>query len=139
RVATVAVHFDLLGERERHVVVRAAERLDLLGRSGLLLAELVARDADHVETLAAVLLFELLQTLVLRGEPTERGDVHEQRDLALLTGKDVGRAVEAGELRVVQGHSRLLRALGCRSGRTVFPTVRMAQGRGSGELLRQEA
>ena len=31
RVAVVAVHLDLLGERERHVVVGAAERLDLVG------------------------------------------------------------------------------------------------------------
>ena len=53
RVPAVAVDLDLLGERERHVVVRAAERLDLVGRARLLLAELVARDADDVEALGA--------------------------------------------------------------------------------------
>src|SRR5688572_6591880 len=31
-VAIVAVHFDLLRERERHAVARAAERLDLVRR-----------------------------------------------------------------------------------------------------------
>src|SRR5207244_3977483 len=52
RVATLAVDLHLLGEREGHAVVRLAERLDLVGRTRLLLTELVARDPDHVETLA---------------------------------------------------------------------------------------
>ncbi len=100
----VAVDLDLLRERERHVVVGAAERRDLVGAAGLLLAELVAGDADHVEALVLVLVLELLQPFVLRGQAAERRDVHHQRDLALLVGEHVGGAVEGGQLRVVQRH-----------------------------------
>src|SRR6476469_8598588 len=52
---------DLLEERERHAVLAGAELLDLLGRAGLLAAEVVAREAEDDEALVLQLLVELLQ------------------------------------------------------------------------------
>src|SRR5262249_30426305 len=94
RVALVAVDVDLLHHREGDAVGRAAEGLDLLGGAGLLVTELVAREADHLEAARLVLLLERLEGGVLRGEAALGGDVHEQERLALLGGERGGRALQ---------------------------------------------
>src|SRR4051794_6482747 len=106
RVATVAVHLDLLGHREGDAVRRRAERLDLVRGAGLLLAELVAGDAEHAEPAVLVLLVDLLEARVLRREPTLRRDVHEEDGLVLVV-VEVGRApVQRLDWCVVDGHGR---------------------------------
>jgi hypothetical protein len=70
RVAALAVHLDLREQREADAVARLAEGGDLVGASGLLGSELVAREAEDGEALVGVLLVELLQTGVLRRETT---------------------------------------------------------------------
>jgi hypothetical protein len=57
-VAVVAVHVDLLEEREAHAVGGRAELLDLLRRARLLAHELVAREADDREAPVAVGLLQ---------------------------------------------------------------------------------
>src|SRR5215471_682786 len=75
RMPPRAVDLDLLEERERHAVVHRAELADLLGRAGLLPAELVAGKADHREPTAGEPLLQPLQPLVLRRQAALRGDV----------------------------------------------------------------
>src|SRR3954454_490982 len=84
RVRLVAVYVDLLEERERDAVVLLAERADLLGATGLLPAELVAREAEHGETVVGVLRVQLLEALVLRGEAALRGGVDHEHHLAVV-------------------------------------------------------
>src|SRR5690606_34522133 len=109
RVPALAVDLDLLGHREADAVRRGAERLDLLGRAGLLLAELVAGHADHGEALDAPV--QLLERGVLRGEAALRGDVDDERRLAAGELAEGGRgAVEAGDRGVEECHSRSVRS-----------------------------
>ena len=76
RVLAVAVHLDLLGERERHVVVGAAEGRDLVGRARLLRAELVAGEPITEKPLSAYFCCKRFESRVLRRQAAERGDVH---------------------------------------------------------------
>src|SRR5262245_42949634 len=114
RVTTVAVHLDLLRDRELHVVTRRAERADLLGCAGLLRAELVARDADDGEALRSEALVQGLETRVLRGQAALRRHVHEERDLALLGAEHVRLTFERLQRNVVDRHgwplSRVVRS-----------------------------
>ena len=82
-MTAVAVDVDLLHHRERDAVGGGAERLDLLGRAGLLTAELVAREPDDREPLAGVLLLQCLEAGVLRGEPALRRNVDGKDGLAV--------------------------------------------------------
>src|SRR4030095_2644755 len=59
------VDFDLREHREADTVVRRAEALDLALGARLLMAELVAREAEHDEPLVSELLPELFEPLVL--------------------------------------------------------------------------
>ena len=89
RVGVVAVDVDLGEHRERHAEAPVAERRDLRLVARLLVAELVAREAEHGEAAVGVLVVQLLQPGVLRGEPALRGGVDDQHDLALV-GREVG-------------------------------------------------
>ena len=64
-------------------------------RARLLAAELVARHAEHREALVGVLLVQLLEALVLRGEPALRGHVHDEERLVLVV-VEVERASRRG-------------------------------------------
>ena len=101
RVLLGAVHVDLLEQRELHVVGGVAEVADLLGGAGLLTHELVAGEAEHLEAARPVLLVQLLEALVLRGEAALRGDVHHQERLALVLRQVGGLALERVDLLVV--------------------------------------
>ena len=104
RVAPVAVHLDLLGQRERDAVGGGAERGDLLGAARLLSAELVARHAEDREALVGVLLVHLLEALVLGREAALRGHVHDEERLVLVVVEVERGAVEAVEGVVVDRH-----------------------------------
>ncbi|MNG26417.1 hypothetical protein D3C84_1114090 [compost metagenome] len=77
------VDFQLAGQRKGHAIVEAAEILDLLLGPRFLPGKLVARQAQHAEAFALVLLIEVFQRRVLRGQAAFGGDVDHQYDLAL--------------------------------------------------------
>ena len=87
RVAVGAIDIDLLHHRKRDAVRHRAEGLDLLGRAGLLTAELVARESNHGETTIGVLLLQRFEPGVLRREPALRGDVDGKNRLAVECGR----------------------------------------------------
>ena len=78
----VAVHVDLLHQREAHPIGGRAELLDLIGRPRLLAHELVAGEADHREAAVGVGLLQPLEPFVLRGEAALGGHVDEEQGLA---------------------------------------------------------
>ena len=78
RMRRAAVDFDLLVQRETDVVVERAEIADLVGVARLLVAELVAGEAQHHQALVLVLLPQLLESGVLRGEAAFGGGVDDQ-------------------------------------------------------------
>src|SRR4051794_38633468 len=94
RVLLVAVHVDLLEDRERHAVGGAAELADLLRRARLLPHELVAGEAEHLEATRPVLLVQLLEALVLGRETALRRHVHHEERLALVLVEVGGLAFE---------------------------------------------
>jgi len=65
---------------ERHTVVRGGELQDLLVGAGLLVGELVAREAEDGDVVVVVV--ERTQTCVLRGEASSARDVDDEADLA---------------------------------------------------------
>src|SRR6266566_3811956 len=82
-------------ERERDAVVDAAELLNLLGRSWLLVRELVARKADHDQAPLYVAVLERLQAHVLGREPAPRSDVDRKKHLAGVSGEALKLAAES--------------------------------------------
>src|SRR6185295_15878535 len=68
RVRTGAVHIDFREQRKRHVVVQRAKALDLGCVARLLVAELVAREAEHLEAAGSKLAVQSLEPRVLRRE-----------------------------------------------------------------------
>ena len=73
---TIAVDLDLGEHREVDVVVVIDECADLLGRAGLLPAELVAREPEDPN--AVVVVVQRTQTCVLRREASSGGDVDDE-------------------------------------------------------------
>src|SRR3546814_8635515 len=78
-----AAHRDLREQREVHVVIRRAEILDLGVAAGLLFLEIVGREAEHFQPLAALVLIQLFQPFVLRRQTALRRHVDDQQHLAL--------------------------------------------------------
>src|SRR5690606_25382989 len=81
RMRTRAVDLDLGEHREIDAVVERAEGPDPGLVARLLVAELVARKAEHHQPALAVVAPQLLQPRVLRGETALRGDVDDQQHL----------------------------------------------------------
>ncbi len=113
-LAEVAVDRRLLGarlrhelreHREGHAVVLLAEARDLVGRSGLLAAEVVAREAQDHEALVLELVVELLEARILRREAALARDVHDERHLAVVLGEVGGLAGERRGLHGIEGIS----------------------------------
>ena len=76
-------HGDFTKEREGHSVDSAHEAVDLLVAAGLLLAELVAGEGQHVEVVRPVVPLQLLQVpVVLLREAAVAGHVHHQGHLS---------------------------------------------------------
>src|SRR6185503_5448269 len=73
-----AVDVDLREQRKRDIVVQRAEFLDLRFVAGLLMPELIAREAEHRETVVAPLAPQGFEALVLWREAALRRDVDDQ-------------------------------------------------------------
>src|SRR5699024_5559869 len=102
------------------------ELRDLVGTARLLPAELVAREADHGQLVAAITLqgFELL---VLRGHPALAGDVDQQGGAAAgQVGQGGWGAVEACDGGVQDVHPA---SLPRRASAPVMTASRIGQGR----------
>ncbi|MNN81065.1 hypothetical protein D3C81_1978490 [compost metagenome] len=91
-----AIHVDLLEQREADAEVQLAELADGAFIAWLLLAELVAGEAQHHQTLVPVLLPEALQPLVLRGETAFAGGVDHQQRLAAEVREGLPLAFDGG-------------------------------------------
>jgi hypothetical protein len=77
--SVVAVHVDLGEHREIDVVVVGDEGTDFFGGAGLLLAELVAREAEDADPV--VVMMKRTQTCVLRRDASSGGDVDDETGL----------------------------------------------------------
>ena len=86
-VTVLAIHIDLLEERERHAVGGGTERHNFLIGTGLLGTELIARETHHREAATGVVTLQCFESGVLRREATLRSDVHYQDGGALEVGK----------------------------------------------------
>ena len=77
--SVVAVHIDLGEHREIDVVVVGDKATDFFGGARLLLAELVAREAEDTDPV--VVMMKRTQTCVLRREASSGGDVDDEAGL----------------------------------------------------------
>lgn len=87
RIRTFAVHVDFLESRESGVVGERAELVDFIVAPFGLFQELVAREIENLETLGAVVIVELLQSVVLRRKATTRSCIDDQKYFALVVGE----------------------------------------------------
>src|SRR5689334_11225693 len=78
------VHVDFCEQRKRDVVCQLAELADLILGPGFLIAELIAREAQHREPAVAIPAVHGLEPRVLRCEAAFARDVHDQQDLAAV-------------------------------------------------------
>src|SRR5699024_2768199 len=90
---------------ERDIVVRLAERGDLLGGARLLATELIAREPQHVETLIAVGTEQRLQPGILRREPALTGHVDNQQNIIGIRSQRPGAAVGGRNIEVMDAHT----------------------------------
>src|SRR5262245_44755643 len=84
-MAFFAVDVNFVEEGKGHAVFGGTEGLDFLVRAGFLAIELVAGERKNGEPLSFVLFLEVLEGLVLRGQPALGGDVDDQEDLAFIS------------------------------------------------------
>ena len=112
RIGGVAVHVDLGHHRKCHTVVQLAELGDLVVAAGVLVGELVAREADDGQAPVLVLGVQFLEPGELRGEPAlARGVDHDQNLAAIITEIDLG-TIACGDLEVIDAHDSSVRGGG---------------------------
>lgn len=90
---TVTVNIQLAQHGESDAVVDLAEGLDVVVGAGVLVAELVAGEADDEKVIgvfALKVLVECLEALELWGEAAFGGRVHDEHHFAFEAGKGVG-------------------------------------------------
>ena len=87
RRGLAAVDLDLVEDREGDAPRHRAVLEDLVHRTGLLAAELVAREAEHGEAAVGVGALQLLELLVLGRQPALRGDVDDEQHLVRVVGE----------------------------------------------------
>ena len=97
----VPVHVDLAEEREADVVVRRAERTNLVRIARLLATELVAREAENGEAALHVLTMQRFETLVLRREAALARRVHDEQDLSAIVVQGLVGSIEGLDLEFV--------------------------------------
>ena len=79
RFSIVAIDFYLLETWELCAEVELTELMDALVCAWCLLSELVAGEVEDLETLGVKFLVELLEFVVLRGETTLCGGIHDEQ------------------------------------------------------------
>src|SRR3984885_7613638 len=77
-----AVDLDLGEHRERHIVLVGAKLADCSLVPGLLMAELVAREAEHSEAALAKASMQRFEPCILRGEAALACDIDDQQRLS---------------------------------------------------------
>src|SRR5258708_35203374 len=82
-MSVAAIDVDLCKHRKRDRIIAGTELLDLRRVAGLLIAELVARKAEHRKAARRKRLMECLKPLVLRRKSARARGIHEQQDLPL--------------------------------------------------------
>src|SRR5690606_23161562 len=95
------VDLDLGEQREVHLVVEAAELADLRFAARLLVAELVARKAQHGQSAVAPVAPQRLQAGVLRREAAPGGDIDDQQPAPPPFGERALAAVDVAGGEVV--------------------------------------
>ncbi|MNN41659.1 hypothetical protein D3C81_1557910 [compost metagenome] len=105
-MGAVAIDFDLAKQRKADTEVGFTELGDFPGIARLLLAELVARKAQHHQAALAVTLPKLLKPLVLRGKTALTGGIDHQQYLALEIAQDLLLTAQgdAGNVQQRVGH-----------------------------------
>lgn len=83
------------------LVVPPRSVIDLGLVARLLVAELVAGEAEHFHALVAKVAIKLFQTGVLRRETAFRGDVDHQQRLATVVAHGALFAIDGGDVDVV--------------------------------------
>src|SRR6185437_3080721 len=103
RVRVRAIDVNLGEQRKCHVVFRAAEVPDRVSIARLLMPELVAGKAQHLESPGLVRAVQRFQSLVLRRESALRGDVDDQQHLAAIRLQLLGRTLKQVRVKIVNG------------------------------------
>src|SRR5690606_36432049 len=83
------------------VICQRAEILDLLGVARLLLAELIAGEAQHLDALRRVFAMQFFQAFVLVSEPALTGGVDDQQQLAAKFGERALFAVDVARGEII--------------------------------------
>ena len=81
------VYLDLIELWELDTEVGRTELFDFLNATWCLLAKLVAGEIENLQTCGLVLLVQLFEFFVLRGESTTGGGIHDEQYLALVLGE----------------------------------------------------
>ena len=93
-VGIFAVDLHLFEHGEADAVVELAKFLNVRRRAGLLIGELVAGEPQDVQAFVPVLLVQLLQPLVLRGEAAFTGGIDHHYGLAFVGAHRDGLALD---------------------------------------------
>src|SRR5262249_49116772 len=100
---------DLLEHRERDIVGELAELLDLFGCARLLTTEIVARETQHIERPTLHLALQLLETVILRGEPALARHIDDEAHFPPIHAEVRRFTHQRHRLHVVEGAHRTSR------------------------------
>ena len=98
-----------------------AEALNLRIRAGFLAAEIVGRKTQDHKALVLVFFIKRFQSRILRREAAAAGNIHQQNDLALVTRKRSGLAIDGRKGEIVDAFTRKQR---CRERQNATRRVR---------------
>src|SRR4029077_20425317 len=101
-MALRTVHLEFRAEWKGDIVLAAAEGGDLRFAPGLLACELIAGEAHDREVLGSELALQLLESLVLRGEPALTRDVAGERDLAAQWAEQIRCSIDSRNRDVIE-------------------------------------
>src|SRR5580658_9612474 len=101
---TLPVDLDLREHRKGHVVAAGAEGADFLFIAWLLLAKLIAGEAQYAETARMQLAVQRFQTGVLRREAALARDIHDQQHLVVILLHRLFGTVDRPGAKLVNAH-----------------------------------
>ena len=87
---------------ERNPVVPSAEFSDFCRRTGLLLAEVIAREAEYDQPFVAKFFVQCLELRVLRRVPAFRGGIHQEDPLPAELRERERLAFQRGGLKIIE-------------------------------------